>query len=107
MKWFRSNVRHGSRLALFALIVQSALAFGHFHGVPAQAAVSARSGVAQTESFPADRFAAPEAVGQSTQNRQPASDHDSDHEPSDMCAVCAVIAFASTALFAVPPLLLP
>jgi len=32
MKWFRSNIKHGSRLALFALALQLALSFGHFHG---------------------------------------------------------------------------
>jgi len=41
MKWFRSNIRHGSRLALFALVVQLALSFGHFHGSAAQAAAAA------------------------------------------------------------------
>ena len=38
MKWFRSNIKHGSRLALFALAIQFVLSFGHFHGVSAQAA---------------------------------------------------------------------
>src|SRR5436190_18978618 len=37
MKWFRSNVRHGSRLALFALAIQVLLSFGHFHVSGAQA----------------------------------------------------------------------
>ena len=32
MKWFRSKVRFGSRLALFALAMQFLLSFGHFHG---------------------------------------------------------------------------
>src|SRR5260221_12497744 len=38
MKWFRSNIRRGSRLALFALAIQFLLSFGHFHGSSAQAA---------------------------------------------------------------------
>ena len=38
MKWFRSNIKHGSRLALLALAMQFVLSFGHFHGVAAQAA---------------------------------------------------------------------
>ena len=29
MKWFRSNIRHGTRLALLALAVQFVLSFGH------------------------------------------------------------------------------
>lgn len=31
MRWFRSHIRAGSRLALFALAVQFCLAFGHIH----------------------------------------------------------------------------
>src|SRR5260370_28035600 len=38
MKWFRSNIRRGSRLALFALAVQFLLSFGHFHASSAHAA---------------------------------------------------------------------
>ncbi len=84
MKWFRSNIRHGSRLALFALAIQFALSFGHFHGIAAQAA-------------PAMSQAQPQ---------QPASDHDSDRQPNDNCAICAVIAMANAVIFATPPLLL-
>ena len=32
MKWFRSNIKHGSRLALLALALVIGLSFGHFHG---------------------------------------------------------------------------
>ena len=38
MKWFRSNIRLGSRLALLALAIQFLLSFGHFHERSAQAA---------------------------------------------------------------------
>ena len=31
MNWFRSNIQHGSRLALLALALQFVLSFGHFH----------------------------------------------------------------------------
>ena len=84
MKWFRSNIRHGSRTALFALAVQFVLAFGHFHGIAAQAAPTIAS--AQSQQIP--------------------SDHDSGQQPADTCAICAVMALANTALFATPPLLL-
>jgi Protein of unknown function (DUF2946) len=104
MKWFRSNIEHGSRLALFALAVQFVLAFGHYHGVAAQAAPAIQSGPAPSESSCADRLSAPEAVSQSAQ-QQPASDRDSDRQPSDCCAICAVVALANTVLFATPPLL--
>jgi len=104
MKWFRSNIRHGSRLALLALAFQFALSFGHFHGDAAQAAPAIQSGPAL--SSPSDVNApAPAAVDESAQQR-PAPDHDSDQPSHDPCAICAVIALAKAALFATPPLLL-
>jgi hypothetical protein len=84
MKWFRSNVKHGSRLALFALAIQFALSFGHFHGAAAQAAPNAF-----TQAVP----------------QQPAPDHDSDRHSDDPCAICAVMALANAVLFASPPVL--
>jgi len=89
MKWFRSNIKGGSRLALFALAVQFVLAFGHFHGVAAEAAPAIQSSSVQT-----------------AQQQQPASDHDSDQQPNETCAICAVVSLANTMLFATPPLLL-
>jgi hypothetical protein len=86
MKWFRSKLKYGSRIALFALAIQFALSFGHFHGIAAQAT--------------------PIAVGQSIQQQPPASDRDSDQHPGDTCAICAVMAMANAALFAAPPVLL-
>jgi hypothetical protein len=101
MKWFRSNIKTGSRLALLALAIQFVLAFGHFHPVAAQAAPAIQSGSAQTESSHRD-LAAPDTVGQSDQ--RPASDQD--QQPSDACAICAVMALANTLLFSTPPVLL-
>jgi hypothetical protein len=105
MKWFRSNIKHGSRLALFALAVQFALSFGHFHSGAAQAAPALQSGPAKSESSTANPLPAPNAVTPVAQ-QQPASDHDSGQQPSDPCAICAVMALANTVLFATPPLLL-
>jgi hypothetical protein len=99
MKWFRSNIKHGSRLALFALAVQFVLSFGHFHGGAAQAAPAVQSGLT------ASGLPAADAIGLSAQQPSPAH-HDSDQQPSDACAICAVIALANAALFATPPLLL-
>jgi hypothetical protein len=104
MKWFRTNVKHGSRLALFALAIQFALAFGHFHGAAVLAGPAVQSDAARTHSANADLLSAPDAINRSSQ--QPASNHDSDQHPSDACAICAVIALANTALFATPPLFL-
>jgi hypothetical protein len=84
MKWFRSNIRLGSRLALLALTVQLVLSFGHFHPLAAQAA--------------------PDTVAASGQQQSP-TNHDTD-QPNDGCAICAVMAMAGTVLFSTPPLLL-
>jgi uncharacterized iron-regulated membrane protein len=104
MKWFRSNIKHGSRLALFALAIQFALSFGHFHGVAAQAAPAIQSGPALLDLSYASGFTAADAVSLSAQ-QQPASNHDSDQRSNDPCAICAVIALANSVLFATPPLL--
>jgi Protein of unknown function (DUF2946) len=106
MNWFRSNIKRGSWAALFALAIQVALSFGHFHGIAAQAAPAIQSGLMQTESSNADRLAAPDVAVGGSARQQPASSHDSDHQPGDVCAICAVIALANTVLFATPPLLL-
>ena len=98
MKWFRSNIKHGSRLALLALALQFALSFGHFHGGAAQAAPAMQSGLANNVS-------AANPVSEDAQ-RQPASNQDSDQQQGDVCAICAVVALANAMLFATPPLLL-
>ena len=105
MKWFRSNIKHGSRLALFALAIQFVLSFGHFHGVAARAAPAIQSGPALLDLSYAGGFTAADAVSLSAQ-QQPASNHDSDQQSNDPCAICAVIALANSVLFATPPLLL-
>jgi hypothetical protein len=84
MKWLRSNIKHGSRLALLALAIQFALSFGHFHGIAAQAAP---------------------AIEQASQ-QHPSSRPDSDQQSTDPCAICAVMALANAALFATSPVLL-
>ena len=98
MKWFRSNIKHGSRLALLALALQFGLSFGHFHADAAQAAAPA----VQSVVAPSDTSAVtPDAV--STSALLPASHDDSDHHPGKDCALCAIIALASTVLSATPP----
>jgi hypothetical protein len=83
MRWLRSNIRHGTRLALLALVVQFALWFGHAHGFTAQAALSIHS----------------------SQQQQPAPGRDSDQHPDDFCAICAAVALTGTAMAATPPAL--
>jgi hypothetical protein len=85
MSWLRTNIRHGSRLALLALAVQFVLSFGHFHGVAAQASPLVQTSAAT----------------------QPSPTPDQDQQrPAEPCAICAVLALASAALSASPPLLL-
>jgi hypothetical protein len=102
MKWFRSNIKRGSRLALFALAIQFGVSFGHFHAVAAQAI---QPDTAPFELSYANGLAAPDAVSESAQQPSP-STPDSDQQQSDPCAICAVIALANAVLFATPPILL-
>ena len=104
MKWFRSNIKHGTRLALFALAVQLALSFGHSHGIAAQAAPAIQSGPVLSDPAYATSLPAPATVSRSTQPLP--SDQDSDRQPADACAICAVMALANAVLFATPPILL-
>jgi hypothetical protein len=100
MKWFRSNIKHGARLALVALALQFVLSFGHFHAVAAQAV---QPDTAPFELSHANALTAPDTVGV---NEQKSRSGDDPHQRSnDPCAICAVISLASSALFATPPLL--
>jgi DUF2946 family protein len=101
MKWFRKHIKPGSRLALFALAIQFALSFGHFHGVAAQAAPAIQAGLSQANLAYIGTVAAPEAA-----QKQVPSTPDTDQQPADACAICAVIALAGNVLFATPPVLL-
>ena len=110
MKWFRSNIKHGSRLALLALAIQFVLSFGHHHGAAALAATagSMQAGNASgTDAAKAlatrDSTVRDAAKASATNPAGPASNHDQD---SDHCAVCAVMALAGTVLFTEPPVLL-
>ncbi|MCC8967415.1 hypothetical protein H8A95_35130 [Bradyrhizobium sp. Pear76] len=87
MKRFRSNIRHGARLALLALSIQFVLSFGHFHAIaPAQATTNASL----------------------ASHNEPRSNPDSD-QAADLCAICAVVAMVNSATPApaLPPLQLP
>jgi hypothetical protein len=105
MKWFRSNIKHGSRVALAALALQFVLTFGHCHAVAAQAAPALQSGPTLSDLAYANGFRAPDAAGESAQ-QQPASNPESDQQKSDACPICAAIVLAKAMLLATPPLLL-
>ena len=108
MKWFRANIKQGSRLALLALAIQFVLSFGHFHPIEAAQAAPelVQPALSQHDGSGNNWLVAAVAVGQSTERQQkPASDNNQRHA-HDPCAICAVIAMANAVLFATPPLLL-
>jgi len=101
MKWFRKHLKHGSRLALFALAIQFALSFGHFHSFAAQAAPAIATGLTQANLDYAKGLTAQDTANKVEQ--RPATP-DTDHS-ADACTICAVISLAGNALFSAPPLL--
>lgn len=117
MKWFRSNVRLGSRLALLALAIQFLLSFGHFHGGSASVASADATGqglhdgiaFAAARLDASDQAAPPKVFGRKVVGPlrlKTSSDHAPLGHPGDDCAICAVMALADTMLDAAPPLLL-
>ncbi len=110
MKWFRSNIKHGSRLALLALAIQFVLSFGHHHGAAALAAssIAMRAGDAggtaagKTLATRGASLGDPATASAATPAEPaPGQDQDGDH-----CAVCAIMALAGSVMFAGPPVLL-
>jgi len=103
MAWIRSNIKCVSRIALFALAMQFALSFGHFHPIAsALTAASEFSSALSKSSFAGTLIG---QVADTRSARQPAPNHDSGEHPGDICAICAVMAMANAVLFATPPTL--
>jgi len=84
MKWFRTHIQHGSKLALLALAIQMVLSFGHFHAETARAA--SVDSIIESVQLP-DSSPAPH------------------RHAADACDICAVMAQAAAALVATPPVL--
>ena len=103
MAWVRSNIKCVSRIALFAMAIQLALSFGHFHPIASTATSAPEFASGRSGAFFAGSLSAQVANTQFA--RQPASNHDSDEHPGDICAICAVMAMVNAALFARPPAL--
>lgn len=99
MMWVRSNIQHGARLALFALLVQLVLTFGHSHGF-AQAAPLVHSSQQQADSHKRST-----AIGHVSVDKQFPAGPNREHPAEDNCAICAMVAMAGTVVFATPPLL--
>jgi len=91
MRWFRANIRFGSRLALFALAVQIVLSFGHVHLSDLGGAAGAQTIVTSGLDGPAKK----------SPGHQPGTPVD----PG--CAICALIQLAGTSTPSTAPVLLP
>jgi hypothetical protein len=117
MKWFRSNIRLGSRLAICALAIQFLLSFGHFHDLNLQAAPATvhetPTGLHEPCSFTVakpdawDRASNANASGlvrlKSSSGHLPPGQGMPGHGADD-CAICAVMAFANAMALASPDL---
>jgi hypothetical protein len=91
MNWFRTHIRLGSRLALFALAVQCVLSFGHVHVLAPPAAKAAPAVTAG-----ASDLAVPS---------KPAGIPKSDGSTGADCAICASIQLSAISPPAVAPTL--
>jgi DUF2946 family protein len=100
MKWFRRHIKTGSRLALFALAIQLALSFGHFHFDAARAHPAVQIGLSDVD------LSSIEGVVPAEASPQQPDHHDRDQHPVQNCAICAVLSLAGNLLLSTPPVLL-
>ena len=113
MKWFRSNVGLGSRLALLALAIQFVLSFGHFHGsiaqaAPADAKQSGLYAVQLRTSHPDTFDRSSHTIAADILRSKASSDQEPAGQPADDCAICAVLALVvAMAAATAPDLLAP
>ena len=107
MKWFRSNIRRGSQLALFALAIQFLLSFGHFHGSGAQAALSGAHRSALHDAAKGTTTQALSGGSRADTSRAAPLKTPSNQAPdgrlTDDCAICAVLALADATMIATSP----
>jgi hypothetical protein len=106
MKWFRSNIKDGARLALLSLFLQLALSFGHFHALAAPSVHTAPAAQSRATAVDSGDLAVQSQADSQVKPKQTPAKQDSDQHGPDGCAICAVMAMASTVLFASPPILL-
>lgn len=102
MNWFRVHLRLGSRLALLALVLQVALSFGHFHAFAVHAAPAVQKSLTKAAAANSEAVLTQDRATETIRKQQPSNDRD---HPSDVCAICAVISLASSALSTAPPVL--
>ena len=87
MRWFRDHVRHGSWLALVALAINLAVAFGHVHAL--DGSVSERGPTAITAAANGDR----------------SQHHPADGQADYLCPICMAATAMAKGLASTPPAL--
>jgi len=95
MRWWRLHQRFGGYLAIFALWVQLAASFAHFHAYSFVASAAAPSGLGSTAQLLVSGGDLP-AV---------APDHPGKGFPRDNCPICATSYLMGSAVTARPPIL--
>ena len=88
MRWFRDHIRNGSWLALVALAINFAIAFGHVHALD-------RGDLERGPAALTAASAAPDS--ERTQN------HPADNRADDLCPICMAAAALGTAFAPTPP----
>jgi hypothetical protein len=89
MRWFRSNRRSGGGLALFALVLQLVVSFGHVHVtdlVPVAAATIRTGAAAPSGDAPT-----------------PAAPVKKSNGANDVCAICALIQLVNSSVASSAP----
>ena len=95
MCWFRSQGRASAWVALFALLLQFAVSFGHVHVDHARGPSPVVSDLA---AIPGG-----EAQAATVQPGSQRSDKDDDHADHQLCAICILNQMVGTAQTAAPP----
>jgi hypothetical protein len=93
MDWIRSSRSRVAWLAIFSLVCQLVLSFGHIH-------LGNFGGGSGTWAAAVDGSNVPSAVPPSSPQKSPTG------VPGDFCAICANIGFASTLVVPDPPFVL-
>jgi hypothetical protein len=89
MRWFRDSIRHGSWLALLALVINLGVSFGHVHATQGK-----HTGTGSTSTI---------AAVSSDSGR--AQYHPGDDRDDHLCPICNAISAMANALASAPPVL--
>ena len=87
MRWIRGNKRHGSWLALFALVVNLSLSFGHVHPIDGR---HAESGLVSL-------------IGAAFSHTDRTQGHRDESQPDYLCPICTAVSAIANAVISAPP----